>query len=172
MRVPVRLLPLAALASWEAFRIAACVLAGRAARQSRRRWERWLPEILVPCRNRRGRRTDARRRRGVPDDSSVPGPRDGRRNRRRARGERAGPAATPSTRHIGREITKVIRPKTTTPSRSHQKGACTPRGPRPCRARRGRCSRWHADSRPSSRRPRPPRRRRSAVHSSKTRCNS
>ena len=39
MRVPVRLLPLAALASWEAFRIAACVLAGRAARQSRRRWE-------------------------------------------------------------------------------------------------------------------------------------
>ena len=39
MRVPVRLLPLAALASWEPFRTAACVLAGRAARQSRRRWE-------------------------------------------------------------------------------------------------------------------------------------
>jgi len=74
--VPVRLLPLAALASCEAFRAAACVLAGRAARQSRRRWERWLPEILVPCRNRRGRRVAARRRRGVPDDSSVPGPRE------------------------------------------------------------------------------------------------
>ena len=39
MGVPVRLLPLAALASCEAFRAAACVLAGRAARQSRRRWE-------------------------------------------------------------------------------------------------------------------------------------
>ena len=86
MGVPVRLLPLAALASCEAFRtLLVCVLAGRAARQSRRRWERWLPEILVPCRNRRGRRVAARRRRGVPDDSSVPGPRETARLREAAR---------------------------------------------------------------------------------------
>ena len=66
-----RLLPVAASASRRRRRgvgvlrgLSDCVLfpAGRAARQSRRRWERWLPEILVPCRNRRGRRIAARRR--------------------------------------------------------------------------------------------------------------
>ena len=94
------LLPVAASASRRRRRgvgvlrgLSDCVLfpAGRAARQSRRRWERWLPEILVPCRNRRGRRTDARRRRGVPEDSGVPGPRE-------TAGETGGarPAVTPS----------------------------------------------------------------------------
>ena len=79
------LLPVAASASRRRRRgvgvlrgLSDCVLfpAGRAARQSRRRWERWLPEILVPCRNRRGRRIAARRRLEPPEDSGVPGPRE------------------------------------------------------------------------------------------------
>ena len=51
MRVPVRLLPLAALASWEAFRIAACllyVLAGRAAGREQAALEMAAPGGFKP----------------------------------------------------------------------------------------------------------------------------
>ena len=83
----------AASASWEAFRTAACVLAGRAARQSSGRWE-MLPEIASALRNRRGRPVDARE--GFPRTRASLDPVD-RLEKRRHIPRVCGPAAPPTS---------------------------------------------------------------------------
>ena len=97
----------AASASCEAFRTALCPRGARGAGQSRRRWERWLPEILVPCRNCRGRARRCAPSRGSPRTRAsldlVRPPEAHARIRRAAR-------AVDPPRHQVREMT-VIRPK-------------------------------------------------------------
>ena len=93
VRVSVRLPPVAASASCEAFRTAACVRGRAAGREQAALGDGCLNSSAETARA----RVDACRRRGVPEDSGVPGPRETA-NRRRARGARA---ATPSTRHVG-----------------------------------------------------------------------